>query len=211
MKPICNCAPPCDCEEPDDGVERGPTPQESKRCKALSGGDCDCFDPAVAAETRPERTDLAEKAIDEQGQMLSDLRLQLAQVTQALEVTCRDSGLLSATLQRIGSALGVKVDQHGDPEVSEYMLDYHAAALVKQLSAALAVIESLAWEAREREAEIDSAWLSIRYGWEIESREELERQSKTNGFKYGLTQAVHHMWKRKVKLDAPASAGPEVK
>lgn len=37
------------------------------------------------------------------------------------------------------------------------------------------------------------------HGWHMESRAELEQQAKTNGFKFGLAQAVHHIWKRKTK------------
>ena len=44
--------------------------------------------------------------------------------------------------------------------------------------------------------EIDAAWFMIEHGWDIESRAELEKASATNGFKYGLAQAVHHMHKR---------------
>ncbi len=51
----------------------------------------------------------------------------------------------------------------------------------------------------DAEAEINAAWQMIEQGWDIESREELERQAATNGFKFGLAQAVHHMWKRCVK------------
>ncbi len=53
--------------------------------------------------------------------------------------------------------------------------------------------------ANRLQAEIDAAWQMIEQGWDIESREELERQAATNGFKFGLAQAVHHMWKRCVK------------
>lgn len=50
--------------------------------------------------------------------------------------------------------------------------------------------------AAEALREIDAAWFMIEHGWDIESREELERQSRTNGFKYGLAQAIHHLGKR---------------
>jgi hypothetical protein len=53
---------------------------------------------------------------------------------------------------------------------------------------------------KELEAEIDAAWFGIKNGYDIESRAELEAQSKTNGFKYGLPQAVHHIWKREPKI-----------
>lgn len=48
----------------------------------------------------------------------------------------------------------------------------------------------------EPNAEIDAAWAYIKSGYDCESREELEQQSRTNGFKYGLAQAMHHIWKR---------------
>ena len=55
-------------------------------------------------------------------------------------------------------------------------------------------------------AEIDAAWFGIDHGFDIESRAELEKQSKTNGFKYGLAQAVHHMWKRNPKVQQAEQA-----
>ena len=57
--------------------------------------------------------------------------------------------------------------------------------------------------AERAEAEIDAAWFGIAHGYDnIESRAELEQQSKTNGFKYGLAQAVHHIWKRDPNVSA---------
>lgn len=50
--------------------------------------------------------------------------------------------------------------------------------------------------------EIDAAWQQIENGWDIETRAELEADAKTNGFRYGLAQAVHHMWKRDRKVEA---------
>lgn len=50
-------------------------------------------------------------------------------------------------------------------------------------------------------AEIDAAWQMIEHGWDIEDRAYFERESKTNGFKYALAQAVHHMWKRRIIED----------
>lgn len=54
---------------------------------------------------------------------------------------------------------------------------------------------------KELEAEIDAAWFGIEHGFDIETRADLEAQSKTNGFKYGLAQAVHHLWKRDPKVE----------
>lgn len=46
------------------------------------------------------------------------------------------------------------------------------------------------------EQEIDAAWFMIEHGWDIETRAELEKAAKTNGFKFGLAQAIHHLGKR---------------
>jgi pyrroloquinoline quinone (PQQ) biosynthesis protein C len=75
------------------------------------------------------------------------------------------------------------------------------------LEQALANAMNEAWQQRHRAeaaerarntalAEIDAAWDYISHGYAIESREELEQAAKTNGFKYGLAQAMHHIWKR---------------
>lgn len=57
----------------------------------------------------------------------------------------------------------------------------------------------IALDLMKARAEIDAAWHMIENGWDIESRAELEKQAATNGFQYGLAQAVHHMWKRELK------------
>lgn len=54
-------------------------------------------------------------------------------------------------------------------------------------------------EIKRLHAEIDAAWFGIKNGWDIENRAYFERESKTNGFGSALAQAVHHMWKRRVK------------
>lgn len=65
-------------------------------------------------------------------------------------------------------------------------------------------------EENERlKAEIDAAWFNIEHGWDIESRAELESQARTNGFKFGLAQAVCHMWKRELKDNPPFSSNQE--
>ncbi len=53
-----------------------------------------------------------------------------------------------------------------------------------------------AYDPSQAQAEIDAAWFMIDKGWDIESRAELEKQAKTNGFKFGLAQAIHHLHKR---------------
>ena len=60
----------------------------------------------------------------------------------------------------------------------------------------------------ECEKEVDAAWAMILrgYGEGIESREQLEAEARTNGFRYGLAQAVHHMWKRDPKMDVLLAA-----
>lgn len=70
------------------------------------------------------------------------------------------------------------------------------AEVARQLADAL--------EARnDLRAEIDAAWQYIEHGYDIESRAELEAQAKTNGFRYGLAQAMHHIQKRRVKENFP--------
>lgn len=59
--------------------------------------------------------------------------------------------------------------------------------------------------------EIDAAWSGIENGFDIESRAELEKAAKTNGFKYGLAQAVHHIWKRNPKVEALTAAHERLK
>lgn len=54
------------------------------------------------------------------------------------------------------------------------------------------------------EQEVNAAWFQIDNGFEMESREQLEAEAKTNGFHYGLAQAVHHMWKRTPKGSEPS-------
>lgn len=51
-------------------------------------------------------------------------------------------------------------------------------------------------------AEIEAAWFGIEHGYEIEERALIEKEAKTNGFKYGLAQAVHTIWKREPKVIA---------
>jgi hypothetical protein len=55
-------------------------------------------------------------------------------------------------------------------------------------------------------AEIEAAWFGIEHAFDIESRELIERESKTNGFKFGLAQAVHTIWKREPKVAALIAA-----
>lgn len=65
--------------------------------------------------------------------------------------------------------------------------------LAQLIAAALAEQDA---EIAKLRAEIDAAWLGIENGFDIEPRAELEQQSRTNGFRFGLAQAAHHMWKR---------------
>lgn len=61
----------------------------------------------------------------------------------------------------------------------------------------------LAQVEKERDScrnEIDAAWLAIHHGWDIEPRSYFEREAPLNGFESPLAQAVHHMWKRKIKI-----------
>ncbi len=81
-------------------------------------------------------------------------------------------------------------------DVVIFRLRDEVARLTRERDAAIERANTNAAMVEALKAEIDAAWFSIDHGWDIESREELERQSKTNGFKYGLAQAVHHMWKR---------------
>jgi len=49
-------------------------------------------------------------------------------------------------------------------------------------------------------AEIESAWRLIESEFDIEPRAQIEAEAKTNGFKYGLAQAIHTIWKRDPKV-----------
>jgi len=51
-------------------------------------------------------------------------------------------------------------------------------------------------------AEIEATWKGIERGFAIEPRALIEQESKTNGFKYGLAQAIHTIWKREPKVEA---------
>ena len=51
------------------------------------------------------------------------------------------------------------------------------------------------------EAEIEAAWKLIDTEYAIEPREQLEAEAKTNGFKHGLAQAIHTIWKRDPKVE----------
>jgi septal ring factor EnvC (AmiA/AmiB activator) len=58
----------------------------------------------------------------------------------------------------------------------------------------------------ELEAEVDAAWATIRNTFDVEPRSQLEAEAKDNGFKYGLAQAIHHIWKRDAKIEALTAA-----
>ena len=49
-------------------------------------------------------------------------------------------------------------------------------------------------------AEIDAAWEYLRNGYDIEPREYFEKEAPRNGFKYALAMAMHHIWKRELKV-----------
>jgi hypothetical protein len=70
---------------------------------------------------------------------------------------------------------------------------------IKLLNLQLREAEAALAAARE---EIDLAWKMIENAYHIETRADLEEQAKTNGFKYGLHQAVFHIWKRDPKVAA---------
>lgn len=71
----------------------------------------------------------------------------------------------------------------------------------EQLTAAESQLTALRQERDEARKEIDAAWFGIEHGFDIETRADLESQARTNGFKYGLAQAVHHMWKRDPRVE----------
>jgi hypothetical protein len=49
-------------------------------------------------------------------------------------------------------------------------------------------------------AEIDATWEAIARGWDIEPREYFEYHAPTNGFRWPLAQAIHHLWKRELRI-----------
>jgi len=55
-------------------------------------------------------------------------------------------------------------------------------------------------------AEIEATWRLIENEYDIEPRAQIEAEAKTNGFKYGLAQAIHTIWKRDPKVADLASA-----
>jgi len=59
---------------------------------------------------------------------------------------------------------------------------------------------------RELEAEREEVWKGLYQSYELEPREVIERESKTNGFKYPLVQAIHTIWKREPKVQEAAEA-----
>lgn len=48
--------------------------------------------------------------------------------------------------------------------------------------------------------ELEAAWQYIEMGYDIKSREYFEAEAPTNGFKWPLAQAIHHIWKRDPKV-----------
>lgn len=50
--------------------------------------------------------------------------------------------------------------------------------------------------------EIEAAWKMIEQCYHLEPREVIEREAKTNGFRFGLVQAIFSLWKREAKVDA---------
>lgn len=50
--------------------------------------------------------------------------------------------------------------------------------------------------------EIDATWFYIERGYDIEPRAYFEKEAPTNGFKFALAQAIHHVWKRDPKVAA---------
>jgi len=58
-------------------------------------------------------------------------------------------------------------------------------------------------------AEIEATWRLIESEFDIEPRAQIEAEAKTNGFKYGLAQAIHTIWKRDPKVAGLAAAAEE--
>jgi len=58
-------------------------------------------------------------------------------------------------------------------------------------------------------AEIEATWRLIENEYDIEPRAQIEAEAKTNGFKYGLAQAIHTIWKRDPKVADLAAAAEE--
>lgn len=60
-------------------------------------------------------------------------------------------------------------------------------------------------------AEIESAWKMIESEFDIEPRAQIEAEAKTNGFKHGLAQAIHTIWKRDAKVTELAAEIAELR
>lgn len=74
---------------------------------------------------------------------------------------------------------------------------YHARELI---GAQAAHLERVQKEKQQLQDEIDASWRAIENSYDIETREYFERHAPTNGFKWALCQAVHHLWKRDPKV-----------
>lgn len=74
-------------------------------------------------------------------------------------------------------------------------------ALRARAEQAEAEVARLTRERDEARAEIEAAWLGIEHGYDIEPRALIEAEAKTNGFRFGLAQAVHTIWKREPKAE----------
>ena len=55
-------------------------------------------------------------------------------------------------------------------------------------------------------AEIEAVWKGIENAYAIEPRSLITEESKTNGFKYPLAQAIHTIWKREPQVSALTQA-----
>lgn len=62
-------------------------------------------------------------------------------------------------------------------------------------------IMALQLENERLKAQIEAAWFGIEHGYDIEDRAIIEREAKTNGFRFGLAQAIHTIWKREPTVE----------
>jgi hypothetical protein len=88
-----------------------------------------------------------------------------------------------------------------------YTINNLLADVVKAKTAGRVIEQAYAAQA----AEIEAAWKMIEAEFDIEPRAQIEAEAKTNGFKYGLAQAVHTIWKRDAKVTELAAELAELR
>ncbi len=93
---------------------------------------------------------------------------------------------------------------HDQPELVRWPPCPRCADSARQLAKVTA-------RAEQAEQERDAAWQHIERAWDIEPRAYFEKEAPSNGFKWPLVQAIHHIWKRDAKVAAIRDALEQLK